>query len=47
MTMEKWIGIKLGRQPTKNEKIKANGIILETRKFRRHKLMEAIVSKAE
>ena len=47
LTLEQWLRLKLDHIPTKNEKLKANGILLETRKFRRHKLMEAIVSKAE
>ncbi len=47
MTVEQWVRLKLNHEPTKNEKIHANGILLETRKFRRHKLMEALISKAE
>ena len=47
-TVEQWIAAQLGGEaPTKNQKILRNGIILETRKFRRHKLMEAIITKAE
>lgn len=46
MTVEQWVHKKLDHAPTKNEKIRANGILLETRKFRRHKLMEAFICKA-
>lgn len=46
-TVAQWVGVQLGRTPTKNEKINAAGLILETRKFRRHKLVEALVTKAE
>ena len=45
-TVEQWVSEKLGRTPTKNEKLIADGLILETRKFRRHKLVEALVTKA-
>lgn len=45
-TVEQWITVQLhGREPVKNEKFCKDGLILETRKFRRHKLMEAIVTK--
>jgi putative hemolysin len=46
-TVAQWVNVQLGRTPTKNEKINAAGLILETRKFRRHKLVEALVTKAE
>ncbi len=46
-TVEQWTNQKLGHEPTKNEKIHSNGILLETRKFRRHKMMEVLISKAE
>lgn len=46
-TVEQWVSQKLGHEPTKNEKIRQNGILLETRKFRRHKMMETLISKAE
>ena len=46
-TVEQWVSQKLGHEPTKNEKIRQNGILLETRKFRRHKMMEVLISKAE
>ena len=46
MTVQQWVDKKLDHSPTKNEKIRANGILLETRKFRRHKLMEAFICKA-
>ncbi|MBP3513006.1 MAG: DUF21 domain-containing protein [Elusimicrobiaceae bacterium] len=45
-TVQQWVDKKLDHSPTKNEKIRANGILLETRKFRRHKLMEAFICKA-
>lgn len=45
-TVQQWVNKKLDHSPTKNEKIRANGILLETRKFRRHKLMEAFICKA-
>ncbi len=44
-TVEQWVSQKLGHEPTKNEKIHLNGILLETRKFRRHKMMEVLISK--
>ena len=46
-TVEQWVSQKLGHEPTKNEKIRASGILLETRKFRRHKMMEVLISKAD
>lgn len=47
-TVEQWIAAQLeGQTLTKNQKFLKNGLILETRKFRRHKLMEAIVTRAE
>lgn len=45
-TLAQWVNEKLGRMPTKNEKINADGLLLETRKFRRQKLVEALVTKA-
>ena len=45
--VEQWLTQKLGKIPAKNEKVCTDGIILETRKFRRHKLMEALVTKAQ
>ena len=47
MTVEQWVSAHLNHTPTKNEKIRANGLLLETRKFRRHKLMEALISKID
>ena len=47
VSVQQWLTLQLGRMPAKNEKICAYGIILETRKFRRHKLMEALVTKAD
>ena len=46
-TVAQWVSEKLGHTPTKNEKIADSGLILETRKFRRHKLVEALVTRAE
>lgn len=46
-TVEQWIHAQLGRASTKNEKLYRNGLILETRKYRRHKLMEALVTRAD
>ena len=46
-TVAQWVDAQLGRTPTKNEKINAAGLILETRKFRRHKLVEALVTKSK
>ena len=46
-TVAQWVDAQLGRTPTKNEKINAQGLILETRKFRRHKFVEALVTKTE
>ncbi|MBR5151547.1 MAG: HlyC/CorC family transporter [Elusimicrobiaceae bacterium] len=42
-----WVTAQLGHNPSKNEKINADGFILETRKFRRHKLVEALITKTE
>ena len=47
LTVAQWVSEKLGRTPTKNEKLVADGLLLETRKFRRQKLVEALVTKAE
>lgn len=44
LTMSQWVDSQLGRTPTKNEKFSAHGLILETRKFRRHKLVEALIT---
>ncbi len=46
-TLAQWVEQKLGHNPTKNEKFSADGLLLETRKFRRHKLVEALVTRAE
>ncbi len=46
-TVFQWVVQKLGQAPTKNEKVSADGLLLETRKFRRHKLVEALVTKSE
>lgn len=46
-TVAQWVTAQLGRTPTKNEKLSAHGLLLETRKFRRHKLVEALVTRAE
>ncbi len=46
-TLTQWVDNKLGRTPTKNEKFSSDGLLLETRKFRRHKLVEALVTRAE
>lgn len=47
-TVEQWIAVQSGgKAVTKNQKFVKNGLLLETRKFRRHKLMEAIVTKAQ
>lgn len=45
VTVEQWINKKLDHTPTKNEKIRDGSLLLETRKFRRHKLMEAFICK--
>lgn len=45
MNVEQWITKQLQHTPTKNERILAQGLFLETRKFRRHKLVEAFVKK--
>ena len=47
LTVAQWVQAKLGHAPTTNEKINADGLLLETRKFRRHKLVEALVTKTE
>lgn len=44
LTVEKWAEKQLGREVTNKDKIKADGILLDPRKFRRHKLMEVLVS---
>ena len=46
-TVTQWANEQSGRSPTKNEKISTDGLLLETRKFRRHKLVEALVTKAQ
>ena len=47
-TVEQWITVQLnGREAVKNEKFCKDGLILETRKFRRHKLLEAIVTREQ
>lgn len=45
VTVEQWVNKKLDHAPTKNEKIRDGALLLETRKFRRHKLMEAFICK--
>lgn len=45
VTVEQWVNKKLDHSPTKNEKIRDGALLLETRKFRRHKLMEAFICK--
>lgn len=45
-TVGKWVETTLGRAPTKNEKFSANGLLLETRKFRRQHLVEALITYA-
>lgn len=45
VTVEQWVNKKLDHMPTKNEKIRDGALLLETRKFRRHKLMEAFICK--
>ena len=47
LTLLQWMSEKLGHSPTSNEKISAEGLLIETRKFRRHKLVEALVTKAQ
>lgn len=47
VTVLQWTEKKLGRELDKNDKLKADGILVDPRKFRRHKLMEVLVSKAE
>ena len=47
VTVLQWTEKKLGRELDKNDKLKADGILADPRKFRRHKLMEVLVSKAE
>lgn len=47
ISVEMWLTQQLGHAPAKNEKVCACGIILETRKFRRHKLMEALITLAD
>lgn len=42
-----WAEKQLGRELGKNDKIKASGLWMDPRKFRRHKLMEVLVSKAD
>ena len=42
-----WAEKQLGRELGKNDKIKAGGLWMDPRKFRRHKLMEVLVSKAD
>lgn len=44
-TVEKWITRQLGRLPAASESVCADGLRLTARKFRRHKLMEVLISK--
>lgn len=46
-TVEQWIFAHLGREATNNDKINADGLLLDPRKFRRHKLMEALITQAK
>lgn len=45
ITVEDWTTQKLGRPMTQSDIITAGGLRLSARKFRRHKLMEVVVSK--
>ena len=46
-TVLQWTTQKLGRALDKNDKLKADGLLVDPRKFRRHKLMEVLITKAE
>ena len=46
ISLEKWAEQKLGRPVAKEDKIVADGLCVDPRKFRRHRLMEAMVTKA-
>lgn len=45
ITVEEWAKKKLGRPIFTNDRILADGMIMEPRKFRRHKMMEVMVTK--
>ena len=45
VSLEKWAEQKLGRPVAKEDKISADGLCVDPRKFRRHRLMEAMVTK--
>lgn len=47
MTVTQWAEKQLGRELDKNDKLKADGLLVDPRKFRRHKLMEVLISKAD
>ena len=47
INVAQWAEQQLGRALDKNDKLKADGLLVDPRKFRRHKLMEVLVSKAE
>ena len=47
VSVAQWVKTQLGHEPTQPEKLCAQGLLLETRKFRRHKLVEALVTKAQ
>ncbi len=46
-TVSQWAEGKLGRPLDKNDKLQADGLLMDPRKFRRHKLMEVSITKAE
>ena len=46
MTLAQWTEKQLGRELDKSDKLKSEGLLVDPRKFRRHKLMEVLISKA-
>lgn len=47
MTVSQWTEKQLGRALDKSDKLQADGLLVDPRKFRRHKLMEVLISKAQ
>lgn len=46
ISVEKWTEQKLGRPIQKEDKIMTDGLYVTPRKFRRHRVMETVITKA-
>ena len=46
ISVEKWTEQKLGRPVQKEDKITTDGLCVTPRKFRRHRVMETVITKA-